>query len=218
MITFLKHTLDNFYHTGAVAPSSPWLARALTAPLSRRGNGPIQVLEAGPGTGALTTEIVQYLRPGDHLTLCEINACFVSHLEERFREDPELKPWARQITIHHGPVEELHAIERYDHIVSGLPFNNFDPDLVRHIFQSFERAVRPGGTVSFFEYAGIRSFKAHFCSEEERQRLREVEEVIAEMIGCHRHHRRLVLFNFPPAWACTLKDFGAMARTGLITV
>lgn len=212
VITFLKHTLENFHHTGAVAPSSPWLARALAAPLARRGEGPMEVLEAGPGTGALTTEIVRYLRPGDHLTLCEINACFVAHLEERFRADKALRPWAHQVTIHHGPVEELNARERFDHIVSGLPFNNFDPELVRRIFRTFEQAVRPGGTVNFFEYAAIRSLKSVICSQTERRRLKGVEQVLSEMIQSHRHERKLVLLNMPPAWACSLHDFGTRSR------
>lgn len=213
VITFLKHTLENFHHTGAVAPSSPWLARALAAPLAQRTEeGPVEILEAGPGTGALTVELVRHLRPGDHLTLCEINACFVSYLEERFREDLRLKPWADQVTIHHGPVEELNACGRFHHIVSGLPFNNFEPELVQLIFENFKQAVRPGGTVNFFEYAGVRLLKSRISNDAERRRLQAVEEVLADVLRRHRHDRKLVLFNVPPAWACCLHDFGTAAR------
>lgn len=209
VITFLRHTLENFHHTGAVAPSSPWLARALCTPLTRRGDAsPLTILEAGPGTGALTLEIVQHLRPDDHLTLCEINACFVSYLHDMFREDPRLRPFARQVTIHHGPVEDLDADGRFDHVISGLPFNNFPAELVRQIFESFERAVRPRGTVNFFEYACIRTLKAQISGAEERRRLLAVEDVIHEFIHRHEHRRQLVLFNVPPAWAWSLHDFG----------
>ncbi len=216
MITFLKNSLENFHHTGAVAPSSKWLARALAAPLARRpaDGRPMEVLEAGPGTGALTTELVRHLLPGDHLTLCEINACFVSYLEDRFRGDERLKPWAGQVTVHHGPVEELNARGRFDHVVSGLPFNNFEPELVSRIFETFGHAVRPGGTVNFFEYAWIRYAKTIIGKPAERQRLRDVEAVIQELIRRHRHERRLVMFNVPPAWACCLHDFGGAAPAG----
>ncbi|MBX7245522.1 MAG: hypothetical protein K1X53_08480, partial [Candidatus Sumerlaeaceae bacterium] len=73
MITFIKQTFRNFHHTGAVAPSSRFVAKALIAPLHGRNHAPIHILEAGPGTGALTGEILECLKPGDHLTLCEIN-------------------------------------------------------------------------------------------------------------------------------------------------
>jgi len=193
-------------------PSSPWLAKKLALPMSDRPRHapPIEILEAGPGTGALTTEIVRHLHPGDHLTLCEINSCFVRHLENRLLQDPALAPWAHQITIHHGPVEELGADSHFDHIISGLPFNNFTPDLVRQIFDAFLRATKPSGTISFFEYVGIRRLKAPFLSDEERNRLDEVEAIIEEFMD--RGERQIALWNLPPAWACVVRaPVGAMA-------
>ena len=186
-------------------PSSPWLAKRLAHPMSLRPKSaePLQILEAGPGTGALTTEIVRHLRPGDHLTLCEINVCFIRHLKERLVHDSALAPWAHQITIHQGPVEEMGAEDYFDHIISGLPFNNFPPDLVRKIFEAFMQAAKPHGTVSFFEYVGIRKLKAPFLSDFERERLNEVESIIAEYMG--RGERHMTLLNLPPAWACTLR-------------
>jgi phospholipid N-methyltransferase len=207
LLTFFRHTVRNFHHTGAVAPSSPWLARALAEPLAERppDGSPIEVLEAGPGTGALTLEIVQHLRKGDHLTLCEINKEFIRHLQRRYRHDPKLKPWRNQVTIHYGPVEELEAPERFHHIVSGLPLNNFEPELVRNIFVAFEAMLRPGGTVNFFEYVGVRTLKAPFVDEAERTRLRMVEQVIDDVTSKLPRQRRLMLFNFPPAWVCSLQ-------------
>lgn len=204
MLTFFRESLANFQRTGAVLPSSPWLARRLAKQIaSQNGSGePQQILEAGPGTGALTTEIVRHLRPGDHLTLCEINGCFVRHLKDRLDSDPALAPWAHQVSIHHGPVEELGAEYYFDHIVSGLPFNNFPPDLVRKIFEAFMLAAKPSGTVSFFEYVGIRRLKAPFLSDTERERLNEVKAIIEEYMGTGQ--REMTLLNVPPAWACTL--------------
>lgn len=214
VLAFLRNTLEHFHHTGALVPSSVWLARALAAPLRDRAEGPMDILEAGPGTGALTAEVLRYLKPDDHLTLCEINSEFIQHLEERFQKDPAFAPFADQVTLHHGAVEDLNQNNRFDHIVSGLPFNNFEPSMVRHILESFENAIRPNGTVSFFEYAAIRRVKAIFANEQERQRLREVEAVLHEFIDRHRTDRHLVLFNVPPAWACSMHDFGTPVVTG----
>jgi phospholipid N-methyltransferase len=205
VFTFLKQTFRNYRHVGAVAPSSRALAHALAAPLTQRDTGPIQVLEAGPGTGALTLGIVRMLRPGDHLTLCEINHDFVCFLKNRFDTDPELVPWRESVTIHHGPVEDLGDSRRFHHIVCGLPFNNFDPDLVRRIFSGFQAVLLPGGTVNFFEYVAIRAIKMPFAGKTERMRLREVASVIGELIRDHQVSRRTVIANLPPAWARSLK-------------
>jgi phospholipid N-methyltransferase len=198
--TFLRQTFSNFHHTGAIAPSSPWLARALAAPLAAAQSGPIEILEAGPGTGAVTMGIIPHLHDGDHLTLCEINGEFVAALESRFVREPAWAAVRNQVTIHHGPVEDLSAEGRFHHIVCGLPFNNFQPDLVRAIFNTFESVIRPGGTINYFEYAAIREMKMPFVSKSERERLRGVAQVLGEV--CQRQKsRKLVLLNFPPAWA-----------------
>jgi len=205
MFRFLKQTFRDFHNTGAVAPSSPWLAKALSQPLAERGNEPIEILEAGPGTGALTEVIVKHLRTDDRLTLCEINKQFVEHLEWRFHDDPKLSPWRRQTTIHHGAVEELGLQPRFTHIVCGLPFNNFEPAVVEKIFDTFETVLLPGGTVNFFEYAAIRRLKAPFVNNSERRRLRGVAATLEGRIRKHQAACRLVAFNMPPAWARCLK-------------
>jgi phospholipid N-methyltransferase len=103
-------------------------------------------------------------------------------------------------------VEDLDSPQRFHHIISGIPLNNFDPELVRNIFVAFEQMLKPGGTVNFFEYVGIRTLKAPFVDEAERQRLRMVEQVIDDVTSRRpRQRRRLMLFNFPPAWVCSLQ-------------
>lgn len=199
MLTFLRQTVTRFHDTGAIAPSSRWLARALAAPLASRDAGPRQILEAGPGTGAVTAEIVKHLRPGDRLVLSEINPVFVAHLERRLRGDPRLSPWRGQIEIRPGPVQGIEDEARFAHIVCGLPFNNFDPSLVREIFAVFRRALQPGGTLGFFEYAGVRRLKALLAGRSERVRLREVARAIQAEISRSEAAQRLVLLNLPPA-------------------
>lgn len=200
-ITFLRQSLKNFSSTGAIVPSSPFLARSLAAPLSHRTDDhPVRILEAGPGTGALTVEIVRHLRPGDELILSEINACFVEHLEGLILQEPHLYEKRDQIKIFHGPVEEMGADNSFDHIISGLPFNNFPPELVEHIFTALFRAIRTGGTISFFEYVAIRRIKRPFLDETERERVKKIESLLKQYT--HTCKRDMTLLNFPPAWAC----------------
>ena len=84
---FLRQLREEFEATGAVAPSSRFLARAIAKPFEQR-EGPARVLEVGPGTGAVTRRIVQLLKADDRLDLVELNGKFVEILERKFRDDP----------------------------------------------------------------------------------------------------------------------------------
>ncbi len=206
MFPFLRQTIAAFHTTGAVAPSSAGLARALSAPIAVRPSAvPIEILEAGPGTGALTRGILPHLRPGDRLTLCEINGEFVAHLRRRFESDRAFAPYREQVAIHHGPAEDLGDEARFAHVVCGIPFNNFDPALVERIFATFRRVLLPGGTVNFFEYAAIRRIKRPFVGPDERRRLDAVAGLIGALVAAHQQQARLVLGNLPPAWARSLR-------------
>src|SRR4051794_34644542 len=54
--------------------------------LQGRGSLGRRILEVGPGTGAVTVQIIGDMRAGDRLVLEERNAEFVEHLKRRFVE------------------------------------------------------------------------------------------------------------------------------------
>src|SRR5271168_2869991 len=111
-----------YRNTGSILPSSRGLGRALVSSLRRR-QGPARILEVGPGTGAVTAEILRQLRPGDRFDIVEINGEFVAFLQERFAE--ELRRHADQCRIIHAPLQEAPGEHEYDFMISGLPLNNF---------------------------------------------------------------------------------------------
>ena len=80
---FLRECRHHFQDTGALLPSSPFLARALVAEL-RKPRGPARILEVGPGTGAVTAQILRHMQLGDHLDAVELNGHFVALLQRRF--------------------------------------------------------------------------------------------------------------------------------------
>src|SRR5438270_8819364 len=82
---FFRAFRRNFHTTGAILPSSRFLARAMASDL-KGPRGPARILEVGPGTGAVTREIVRLLLPGDRLDAVEINPSFVAHLRRRLDE------------------------------------------------------------------------------------------------------------------------------------
>lgn len=196
--SFLRECRRHFQDTGALLPSSRFLARALVTEL-RRPRGPSRILEVGPGTGSVTREILRFLQPGDRLDAVEINSHFVNLLARRFQLE---KPFVRcrdQVEVIHAAVEDLIGEGVYDFVVSGLPLNNFPADQVRRIFQAYNRLLRPGGTLTYYEYVFIRQLKTPFVGRRERRRLYRVGRVVGHYIRAHQVRSRRVLMNVPPA-------------------
>lgn len=197
-LTFFRQFRKNFQSTGAILPSSRFLASAITRFPSTPA-GPARYLEAGPGTGAFTGTLLERLRDADRLVLCELNPQFVAILRARFETDPAWSAHRHQVEIVEGPVESLLPGERFHAIVCGLPFANFDPGLVAEILERFWNHLHPGGHYAFFEYLALRRLKALFVPAAERRRLRAVGAAIAAALHGHVREDTLVFRNVPPA-------------------
>jgi phospholipid N-methyltransferase len=196
---FWQEFRTNFRTTGSVLPSSPGLAKALCNELSRR-RGRRRVLEVGPGTGAVTQEIVRRLGPGDRLDLVELNPQFVAHLRRRLATEPLFQSAADQIGLWQENIEQFSASEPFDVVISGLPLNNFSVAEVERLIGAIRRHLRPGGSLSFFEYVAIRRAKALVSPRADRVRLRGIGQTLDCLCRQHRSGRDLVWGNFPPAW------------------
>src|ERR1019366_9521386 len=144
----------------------------------RQSKGPRRILEIGPGTGAITAAIVRQLRPGDQFDIVEINAEFVAFLGQRFAEEPDFRKQRGRTRIMHCPLQEVPGNEAYDFMISGLPLNNFSPELVEDIYQSYERLLKPAGTLTSFEYVWGRELKMPFVRGAERLRLTNLTEYL----------------------------------------
>ena len=97
---FLKQFFAQYHTTGSVLPSSRSLAKALCRYVPDQHGaaaaGPREILEVGPGTGAVTAELVRALRPTDRLTLVELNQDFVRHFKQyRSKRKLFMDPWKR---------------------------------------------------------------------------------------------------------------------------
>lgn len=196
--TFFREFRQRYHTTGSITPSSRFLARAIASEL-RRKSRPVRVLEAGPGTGALTREIVRYIGPHDRFDLVELSDSFVSTLYERFNRDPPFRRIRDRVRIFHGPVQAVQASEPYDYIISGLPLNNFSTPLVREIFASFQRLLADDGVLSYFEYLWLRDLRLPFLNRSERFRLLRIGYLFDAVLDRFEFRRDEVYVNFPPA-------------------
>ncbi len=195
---FLKQFWKQYRTTGSIWPSGRSLSKAL-ARFVRDGKGPRRILEVGPGTGAVTCEIIRGLKDGDRLELVELNDDFVAHLRDRFAKDPPFQAVAERSQIHHAAVESLASDGAYDLIISGLPLNNFEVAEVENILASFRRLAKPGGVVSFFEYVAIRKAKAAISGGKTRDRLRGIAAALDRLFETEVR-RDCVVWNITPAW------------------
>ena len=204
---FYRQFREQYTTTGSILPSSRALARALTRP-TRRARRPRRILEVGPGTGAVTAELVRLVGPGDRLDIVEINGAFVAHLQGRFEREPDFRRVREQCRLIHGPLQEVPGEGDYDCMISGLPLNNFSLGLVEEIYASYQRLLRPGGTLSYFEYLAVRALKMPFVAGPERERLTLLTSYLDERIRRYQVGEDIVYLNVPPAVARHLRFTG----------
>jgi phosphatidylethanolamine/phosphatidyl-N-methylethanolamine N-methyltransferase len=201
---FWRQFRKQFHTTGAVMPSGRFLGRALARYVGRDQTAQ-RILEVGPGTGAVTRQILCRLGSNDRLDLVELNDDFVMRLNQRFASEPHFSAKSLQTRVLHHGVEDL--VDQcggqeggYDLIISGLPLNNFSVADVEHLLGVMVRLLRPGGTLSFFEYIAIRPARALVSGPAERARLRGIGQALARLLKDHEIHRDCVWPNIPPAW------------------
>ncbi|HEV3138754.1 MAG TPA: methyltransferase domain-containing protein [Pirellulales bacterium] len=196
---FWRQFREQFHTTGAVLPSGRFLGRALARYVGH-GAEPARVLEVGPGTGAVTANIVKRLGPQDRLDLVELNDDFVRRLRDRLTSDQPFVRVAERTRVLHQRVEDLPPGEPYDLIISGLPLNNFAVSDVERILDVFATLLRRGGTLSFFEYIAIRPVRALVSGPAERARLRGIGEALSGILKPYEIGRDWIWPNVPPAW------------------
>ncbi|MEV7599501.1 hypothetical protein AB0O91_19190 [Kitasatospora sp. NPDC089797] len=226
-LLFLAEALRTFHDTGALAPSGPDLVSALVVPVTSRPNRPISVLEVGAGTGVVTRRLARVLRPGDRLHVVEANPRFA----DRLREDPVLaaRPAGVGLRLSACRVEELPEAagttdtgqhddtgkeagtgqgadgERYDVIVSGLPFTNFEPARVRAILDLYLRLLTPGGELTYFGYLGTTTARTLVSGPRRGARHRAVVRLLRRFEATYGLGERTVWRNLPPARAHLLR-------------
>jgi phospholipid N-methyltransferase len=197
--TFLTQFLRNYNTTGSVIPSGRALGTALCRYVGY-GSTPQKILEAGPGTGAVTGCIIERLRSDDQLWMVELNPTFAAHLRTSFKEKPAYREAATRCHLIEGSVQQLGQEGEFDLVISGLPLNNFSSEDVQNILQAYAKLLKPGGVLSFFQYILIRPAKMFVSTGPERDRLKGVGDAIEGMLGEREFAREWVWVNVPPAW------------------
>ncbi len=199
MIQFFSIAFRNMKTVGTICPSSPMLSRELAEAVIE-ARSPKRVLEVGPGTGPVTKEILKTLRAGDVFDIVELSTEFCQDLDSKL-----LDPWRRQgsparVTLHNAAIQDVELeAGSYDCVVCGLPFNNFEHELVEVIMHRMLELLRPGGELSYFCYFGAKTMKSTVLDERGRDNLRAIQRLEDELHLSHSGTRKVVLANIPPA-------------------
>lgn len=207
-LAFLAQFRREFATTGAVQPSSRFLAREMTAPLRahRRGHPerPVHVVEMGPGTGAVTQAIARALGPADRLDCWEINAGFAAFLRQRIQTDPVFAASRERITVHCAAAQEADVEDRADFVICSVPLNNLPAPVVEAIFERGFALLDPGDWFTYFEYPVLPRLKYRLATEDERGRIDAVA-AIKRRFRAGGSRSRVVPINVPPARAVHIR-------------
>ncbi|GAA4832591.1 methyltransferase domain-containing protein [Saccharopolyspora rosea] len=157
---FLRRAIRHPGQVGAIAPSSPSLARQMAAVVPSTGS-PV-VVELGPGTGALSAAVAERLpASGRHLAV-ELDGGMVEHLRRNL-------PWLEVIQGDAARLGELlreAGVASVDAVISGLPWSIFPGQLQQDILDQVGAVLAPHAAFTTFAYvhalgmAGARRFRA----------------------------------------------------------
>lgn len=153
-LKFLRGLIARPRGVGAIAPSSSALARAVAAQVDPAQPGP--VLELGPGTGAITREILRRGVAPERLTLIEYDPSFVELLAARYAHVRVLTgdAFAFEASLGHD------GGQRFAAIVSGIPLLNFPIGKRRALVETALKRLNPGAPFIQFSYGLYAPFSA----------------------------------------------------------
>ncbi len=145
---FLKAFLRARRTVGAVAPTSRPVARRMAR--LAQAESARRIGELGPGTGAITRELLAAMPADGRLWAFEIYGPFVDHLRATI-DDPRFSlvaESAEAITA----VQRREGLPGFDAIVSAIPFSLLDSAQTSQILEAAADALQPGGVFVALQY------------------------------------------------------------------
>lgn len=146
---FFREYLRNWQSVGAVAPSSPHLARRMmeVAEVWRAQH----ILELGPGTGVFTESAADVMPSSGNFLGIELNDEFVQRLRPRFPRMQFEVAAAQEYDFSNYMADK----EPFDAVVSGLPWTAFPRSLQEAILDNVLPHLALGARFATFAYWGF---------------------------------------------------------------
>jgi phosphatidylethanolamine/phosphatidyl-N-methylethanolamine N-methyltransferase len=148
-VRFLRSWIEKPLHMGAVMPSGRVLARTMAQYVDVNSSGP--VVELGPGTGAITTALIDRGIDQTRLVLVEYNPGFCALLRDRYPQAKVVQGDAYRLRDTLRNVLSMPATA----VVSGLPLVT-KPMLTRlKLIRDAFAALAPGAPFVQFTYSVV---------------------------------------------------------------
>src|SRR6516225_8766172 len=148
-VRFLRSWIEKPLHVGAVMPSGRLLARTMAQYVDADDTGP--VVELGPGTGAITSALIDHGVDQKRLVLVEYNPSFCALLRDRYPQAKVVQGDAYRLRDTLWNVLSAPASA----VVSGLPLVT-KPMLTRlRLIRDAFTALSPGAPFVQFTYAVV---------------------------------------------------------------
>ena len=175
---FLLAALMKRSQTGAIVPSSRFLINKMIAPVPTGYRG--QIIELGPGTGALTLRLAARC-PAASILACEINPALARHTEDALTK----RGFKDRVKVINESAEKYLStvgqggVPAPEFIISGIPLGNLGREPVCALVEAIHRALPKQGLYIQFQYSLI-----------------DREKIKTRFAKCRTVP---VLLNFPPA-------------------
>ncbi|WP_319533335.1 methyltransferase domain-containing protein [uncultured Cohaesibacter sp.] len=146
-IRFLRQWFENPLKVGAVAPSSPALARKMASYIDL--DRPGLVVELGPGTGVVTKAVLDHGVEPSRVLAVEYSSEFVDILRDRFAGAKVIQGDAYDFEA----IRQQHVQEPLCAVVSSLPLFNQPKPMRKRLIELCLDALSPGAPFIQFSYA-----------------------------------------------------------------
>ena len=148
MWTFIRAFMRDRQRIGTVAPTSSSAGHHM-AQLGDVAHAK-RVVEFGPGTGAITNQILKELPTDGRLWAYEVHEPFVDHLRATIH-DPRLT-LLPESAEHIRNLRAAEAPEGFDAIICSIPFSLLPPPVTSGILAAAADSLRPGGALVALQY------------------------------------------------------------------
>lgn len=175
---FLKQLIKSYKYTGAVAPSSKFLANKMINDVNIKKAKTI--VELGPGTGAITDIILTNMNDDAQLWTFDINKDFCTILQKKYKGKH----------IHTDIINIKYFLQQdnittVDAIISGIPFANFSDNECINMLNEIKQIMHDDTLFTLFTYS--------------RLKFGVFDKLFTKV------NESYVFFNIPPAYVLTFK-------------
>lgn len=188
-IQFLQAFLKNPMKVGAIAPSSPELARKMLQGLKPTSDS--IVLELGVGTGAITKFIKEILADDRSYLGIELDKNLVRSLKVNYPGMKIVRGNARDVRSIH----ERSGLGKVGSIVCCLPFVSIPNEISEEILAEIDKFMEAGCIFRTFQYAHCYYFPSAI----------KLREHMRDRYGKSKRSP-LVVKNVPPAYTLTWQN------------